>query len=104
MRMGRLLAKLQSLKNKGWLYTLKGPELEQSCQRVIDNLGPARTPTRKTMIPYSPDIAGELDIEETAERILGGQPTEYQNIIMETTEKKKDRMFTNVGFKPFHVR
>ena len=86
---GKSVGKTEIIEEQGVVVYTKRPRIRAIVQRVIDNLGPARTPTRKTMRPYSPDIAGELDIEETAERILGRQPTEYQNIIMETTEKKK---------------
>jgi MoxR-like ATPase len=58
-------------------------------QRVIGLIGPARVPTRIVRTLHLPYEEGELDIEETTERILGDRGIGYQDLIVEKRLPKK---------------
>jgi len=58
-------------------------------RRVINLIGPARIPTRIVRTLHLPGVDSELDIEETAENILGNKTIDYQDLIVERRQPRK---------------
>lgn len=78
-----------SIKDPKLLEYAKRLALRAIVRRVISLLGPARIPTKMSRVPFLPGVEGELDIEETTERILGEEATRSEDLVLETKRPKR---------------